>query len=129
MLNLGSPPAWAASKPDLAGPYGMGCTTPPRDIKDWEDYVRQQIPLGWLELDGRLAPAWRRFLATRRYNDIGRYNAAYGANFAGFDEVPFWPRRDDRVSPLSHYRSGGTLAAFAGKRTVANDPTTRTNAA
>lgn len=40
MLTLGITPRWAASRPNEEFVYGYGGNSPPRDLRDWEDYVR-----------------------------------------------------------------------------------------
>jgi Beta-galactosidase len=40
LFTLGSPPRWASARPDEDCPYGLGCSAEPRNLKDWEDYVR-----------------------------------------------------------------------------------------
>ena len=40
MYTLGNPPAWASSRPDVKGPYVYGELAPPRNLDDWENYVR-----------------------------------------------------------------------------------------
>lgn len=40
LLTLGETPLWASSRPDRKGPYRYGQLAPPRDIGDWERYVR-----------------------------------------------------------------------------------------
>ena len=40
LLTLGITPRWAASKPDEPFVYGLGGNSRPRDIGDWETYVR-----------------------------------------------------------------------------------------
>lgn len=40
MLTLGVTPKWAASRPDELFVYGYGGNSPPRDMRDWENYVR-----------------------------------------------------------------------------------------
>lgn len=40
MLTLGITPRWAASRPNELFVYGYGGNSPPRDLRDWEDYVR-----------------------------------------------------------------------------------------
>ncbi|MDP3584440.1 MAG: beta-galactosidase [Thiobacillus sp.] len=40
MLTLGITPRWAASRPNEKFVYGYGGNSPPRDMRDWEDYVR-----------------------------------------------------------------------------------------
>lgn len=39
MLTLGITPRWAASRPNEKFVYGDGGNSPPRDLRDWEDYV------------------------------------------------------------------------------------------
>ncbi|MGB9130170.1 MAG: hypothetical protein WCB97_11010 [Thiobacillus sp.] len=40
VLTLGITPRWAASRPNEPFVYGYGGNSPPRDMRDWEDYVR-----------------------------------------------------------------------------------------
>lgn len=40
LLTLGITPRWAASKPDQPFVYGNGGNSPPRDMRDWGNYVR-----------------------------------------------------------------------------------------
>jgi hypothetical protein len=40
LLTLGITPRWAASRPKEQFVYGYGGNSPPRDMRDWEDYVR-----------------------------------------------------------------------------------------
>lgn len=37
---LGSPPQWASARPSEPCPYGRGCAAEPRDMADWDRYVR-----------------------------------------------------------------------------------------
>lgn len=41
MMTLGSTPPWASMRPSQDGPYGPGTGEPPRDLGDWDNYVRQ----------------------------------------------------------------------------------------
>ena len=40
ILMLGQTPAWASSRPEEKGAYGMGSAYMPRDIQDWRDYLQ-----------------------------------------------------------------------------------------
>jgi hypothetical protein len=40
MLTLGITPLWAASRPEERFVYGYGGNSPPKDMRDWENYVR-----------------------------------------------------------------------------------------
>lgn len=40
LLTLGVTPAWAATRPHEPFVYGAGGASPPRDLADWENYVR-----------------------------------------------------------------------------------------
>lgn len=40
MLTLGITPRWASSQPGRPFVYGLGGNAPPRDMADWENYVR-----------------------------------------------------------------------------------------
>ena len=39
LLVLGSPPRWAAARPDEAGPYGPGSASEPARLEEWDRYV------------------------------------------------------------------------------------------
>jgi hypothetical protein len=41
LFELGQTPAWAALDPTLAGSYGLGAPSPPADVADFGDYVRE----------------------------------------------------------------------------------------
>lgn len=43
MLTLGQTPAWASSRPNEKGPYVLGQLAPPRDLQDWENYIRTVV--------------------------------------------------------------------------------------
>ena len=55
---------------------------------DWEEYVRQIIPLGFIRLADSLAGGFRKYLSTEIYADIGELNAKYGTRHRSFDDVP-----------------------------------------
>ena len=40
LMTLGAPPRWASLRPDQDGPYGPGTGEPPRNLEDWDNYVR-----------------------------------------------------------------------------------------
>jgi hypothetical protein len=40
LLTLGSTPAWASARPDEPSAYGKGNAAEPRQLADWEQYVR-----------------------------------------------------------------------------------------
>lgn len=40
LYTLGETPTWASSNPSVKGPYVFGQLAPPRQLSDWEDYVR-----------------------------------------------------------------------------------------
>ena len=40
VMTLGSTPRWASLRPDQEGPYGPGTGAPPKDLRDWDNYVR-----------------------------------------------------------------------------------------
>ena len=40
VYTLGSPPPWASARPTERCPYGLGCSSEPADLVDWERYVR-----------------------------------------------------------------------------------------
>jgi len=41
VMTLGATPRWASTRPNQDGPYGPGTGEPPRDLGDWDNYVRQ----------------------------------------------------------------------------------------
>ncbi|MCC7487571.1 MAG: endo-1,4-beta-xylanase [Burkholderiales bacterium] len=45
VVNLGRTPAWASARPDerCSGEFPLGCAAEPRDVRDWEDYVREVV--------------------------------------------------------------------------------------
>ena len=40
VYTLGSAPSWASARPTERCPYGLGCSSEPADLADWERYVR-----------------------------------------------------------------------------------------
>jgi hypothetical protein len=40
VLTLGMTPLWAAKDPDAPSPYGTCSGSPPRELADWEDFIR-----------------------------------------------------------------------------------------
>lgn len=43
VYTLGSPPRWAAARPDEDGPYGPGSASPPASMADWQEYVERVV--------------------------------------------------------------------------------------
>ena len=43
LLTLGQTPQWASARPMEAGPYGKGCAAEPKEMADWENYVREVV--------------------------------------------------------------------------------------
>lgn len=43
LLTLGQTPAWAAARPDEVVPNGPGASSEPRDLADWERYLRTVV--------------------------------------------------------------------------------------
>ncbi len=56
--------------------------------REWEEYVRGEVPLRYLRLDPVVSSRYRLHLAAR-YRSISELNAAYGTDFPSFDDVPF----------------------------------------
>lgn len=67
----------------------------PAERRDWEEFVRINLPLHCLRLDAGLADAYRVFLATNRYTAIAAYNALHGTHAAAWSDVPFVRRLDE----------------------------------
>lgn len=61
----------------------------PLQRQDWEEFVREVMQLRYVRLSPALAPRFRTFLATKKYEDIGGYNRAHAAALTSFDDVPF----------------------------------------
>ena len=59
-----------------------------RQREDWEEYVREVLPLRFIRLDPALAPAFRDYLARRVYANIGELNTRYAAAYGSFADVP-----------------------------------------
>jgi len=57
--------------------------------EDWEDFVREILPVHFIHLDPKLAAPWRDYLATAGYTDIKDLSQKYGTPYRSFDEVPF----------------------------------------
>lgn len=64
--------------------------------EDWENFVRDEIFLGWVRLDESAAGAFRKFLAEKRYPGIEQFNRMHGVSYSGFDKVPFVPMLDSQ---------------------------------
>lgn len=43
LYTLGSTPQWASVRPEEGCGYGKGCAAEPRDMADWENYVRRVV--------------------------------------------------------------------------------------
>ena len=56
--------------------------------EDWEEYVREVMPLHFVNLDAALGGSFREYLATEIYRDVSELNAKYGTEYRGFDDVP-----------------------------------------
>jgi len=59
-----------------------------RQREDWEEYVREILPLRFIRLDAALAPEFRDYLAGQVYANIGELNARYGTSWASPADVP-----------------------------------------
>jgi len=60
----------------------------PRQREDWEEFVREILPLQYVRLSPEASDRYRSFLA-EKYADISEYNTRRGAGeYASFDEVP-----------------------------------------
>jgi len=55
--------------------------------EDWEEFVREVIPLHFIRLDASLAANFRAYVSEEIYSNIGELNAKYGTSHRGFDEV------------------------------------------
>lgn len=108
--------------------------------KDWEEYVRNELPLTYIRLDAALADNFRRFLAEQRHADIATLNKLYKTDYRSFAEVPFSPTappllaqqvdweqfiKDAEYAPLDYLEVFGPRQAFeefvAAKRGVPLD--------
>ncbi len=58
----------------------------PKECKDWETFVRTQLPFRDMRVDLSAQGAYQSFLA-RQYKDVARYNQKYGAHAASFGAV------------------------------------------
>ena len=68
ILTLGQSPAWASSDPTKVNYYGAGAPAPPRNIKDWRNYVQTVAE--------RYKGQIRYFEIWNEPNDINYYNGS-----------------------------------------------------
>jgi len=61
----------------------------PAERRDWENFVRINLPLDSLRLDADQAEAYRAFLAAHRYPNLEVYNTIHGTHCATWRDVPF----------------------------------------
>ena len=59
-----------------------------RQREDWEEYVRELLPLRFIRLEASLGPAFREYLGGKVYANIAELNARYGTSYPSFGEVP-----------------------------------------
>lgn len=78
-----------------------------RQREDWEEYVRELLPLRFIRLEASLGPAFREYLGGKVYANIGELNARYGTSYPSFGEVPM-PTRGP-ASALEAIDWGGFL--------------------
>ena len=78
-----------------------------RQREDWEEYVRELLPLRFIRLEASLGPAFREYLGGKVYANIGELNARYGTSYPSFGEVPM-PARSP-ASALEAIDWGGFL--------------------
>ena len=60
--------------------------SPPAQRKDWEEYVREAMPLEFIRLGGEGNEPYHRFLAGK-YGNVGEYNRHHEPNVASFSQV------------------------------------------
>ncbi len=56
--------------------------------RDWETFVRTQMPFRDVRVGAPARPAFQAFLRARYGNSVAQYNAKYGARAASFREIP-----------------------------------------
>jgi len=56
--------------------------------EDWEEFVREIVPLAFVRLDASLADRYRAYLAAEIYRDVAALNTKMGTKYASFDDVP-----------------------------------------
>jgi multiple sugar transport system permease protein len=54
---------------------------------DWEKFVRTQLPLEYMRLDGKAEPAYREFISAR-YMEITAYNTKFKTSLSSFADMP-----------------------------------------
>ena len=61
----------------------------PKQREDWEEFVRDILPLKYIRLPAGLTKNYQRFLRTKKYIDIAEYNHIHeGPDYESFDSVP-----------------------------------------
>lgn len=56
--------------------------------KVWENFVRHEVNLQYLEISPESLPMYRDFLKERYKNDIKPLNTVYGTNYKSFSDIP-----------------------------------------
>lgn len=85
LLVLGSPPRWAAARPDEYGPYGPGSASEPRELALWDRYVRAVVH----RYRGRIAQyeLWNEPYFSDLPEDRGQASAFYTGSVSSLVEL------------------------------------------
>lgn len=61
----------------------------PKQREDWQDFVRNDLPLAYIRLPQGLTKNYQTFLRTKKYIDIAEYNHIHkGSDYKSFDSIP-----------------------------------------
>lgn len=93
-LRYGDPPdalnkAWGtrwASRFQVTLPERLPAQ--PQQAKDWEEFVRTELPTQFVGADPAAQPLFRKFLAQQYEGAIGILDQRYGTHYRSFDEIP-----------------------------------------
>lgn len=64
------------------------CPSDPADKANWEDFVRNKLPIKCIRLPRQATPLFRTYLASR-YKNVRTLNELYKTSYLGFESVPF----------------------------------------
>lgn len=71
-----------------------------RQRKDWEAYVRENLPFRYMRIGGGAVTAYRAFLSVRYRGDIGALNVRYQSDYPSFDAIGLPSKIPTAGSPL-----------------------------
>lgn len=74
--------------------------THPAQRKDWEKFVRENLPFRYMKIGSGAVPAYRQFLRERYRGDIAQLNERHNTAYRSFDEIGLPAKLPTGGSPL-----------------------------